>query len=790
MSCDLPEAQLWSWIDREASELDGHLEGCPACRARAARIREDIRIISADMTEGVPLPEVVGNYRVKSLLGEGGQALVYEAEQESPRRKIALKVLRGGRFAGEKHVKHFLRETRTLARLNHPAIATIFEAGRTEDGLHYFAMELVGGRPLNRYLQEEDPGRDARLDLFIRICRAVDYAHENGIVHRDLKPTNIMVTDEGEPKVLDFGLAHMTQPDTELAVSLTRTGMMAGTPRYMSPEQIRGHRSEIGPATDVYSLGVILYELLTNQPPHEAASFTPETVMAICEEAPVRPSRLDSSIRGDLETIVLKALAKDPEDRYATTSDLAGDLQLFRERKPIRARRPSAWLGVSKFLGRQRVAVAVSAVILALGICAAWFYTRPAFNLEQARVSLLALRCEYFLDSPGNRMSRHHAMLAPEDYPGLPEGVLLKAMALAAEDEGGMAIRFLTQELAKDPDQWLYRALMSSIGVVRDTALEASFAAWMASRPPGTEADSWYLRTFTTFDQYEAHRFALEALSHEPDHRLALEMSARAASMTGDLAGGVVATSRLLELGDPRRQYLLTHRSVLLCRLGRPEEAHDDIEQLIEENPQNTRNYMARAQIHRWLGQYELAAADCTEAIRLEEENDQPSGWLYYHRGTPHLICGRLEDAVADYQRAYELLARITYGNVRLVVALHDLGRTAEAEVAMAEIRRRGTTDSWLQAIVNCLAGDLSPERLVALAEADQLQHVCEGYYYAGEVHRLQGRGEEALAMFREAVAVGQTIDQGNYQDRLSEHELAQWRLRSYEPDRNAFRVR
>lgn len=790
MNCDLPEAQLWSWIDREAPELEGHLADCPACRERAARIREDIRLIGADMTEDLPLPDRVGSYLVKDLLGEGGQALVYEAEQESPKRNIALKVLRGGRFAGEKRVKHFLRETLTLARLSHPAIATIFEAGRTEDGLHFFAMELVQGRPLNSYVNDEGLDRDARLELFIRICRAVQYAHENGVVHRDLKPSNILVTDEGDPKVLDFGLAHMTQTATELAISLTRTGMMAGTPRYMSPEQIRGHRSEIGPATDVYSLGVILYEMLTGQPPYEAASFTPESVISICDEEPVRPSRLDASLQGDLETIVLKALAKDASDRFASTADLAADLQRFRERKPIRARRPSFLSGVSRFLGHHRLAAGLTTIALALAIYAAWHFTRPPFDHLVARQNLLALRTQYFLESPANRMNPHYAMMAPERYPGLPEGVLLKAMALAAEEEGGIAIRYLTGELALDPDQWLYRALISSVGVGRDTTLDTSFARWVASRLPGTEADSWYLRTFTTLDPEEAFEYAQAALSHQPDHLLALEMCARLASMTGDLAEGVVAMSRLLEIGDPRHQLWLTQRSVLLCRLGRPEEALADIDQLIEEYPRAAPQYMARAQIHRWLGQYDLAVADCTEAIRIEEARQEPSGWLHYHRGTPLLISGRLEEAVADYRLAYELLARITYGNVRLVVALYDLGLMVEAEEAMAEIRRRGTTDAWLQAIVDCLDGRISPEGLVALADPGRLQHVCEGYYYAGEVHRLQGRPDEALTMYREAVAVGQTIDQGNYKDRLSEHELAQWRLRSWEADRGVFRVR
>jgi len=355
MGCDLPEAKLWSWIDRDASELDSHLTECPECRRRAERIREDIRRISADMSEVVPLPDKIGPYKITGLLGEGGQAFVYEAEQESPRRSIALKVLRGGRFAGKKHIRHFLRETQTLASLHHPSIATIYEAGRTEDGLHYFAIELVHGKPLHIYLRDHKPTRPERLELFRKICQAVQYAHDHRVIHRDLKPANILVTDQGEPKILDFGLAHLTQPDPKISTSMTRTGQMSGTPRYMSPEQIRGKSSEIGRPSDVYSLGVVLYELLTGKPPHEGSSFTPETVVAICEEEPTPPSQVDSSVQGDLETIVLKTLAKNPDQRYSSAADLGEDLRRFMDNEPILARPPSRFYVWRKAILRHRI---------------------------------------------------------------------------------------------------------------------------------------------------------------------------------------------------------------------------------------------------------------------------------------------------------------------------------------------------------------------------------------------------------------------------------------------------
>ena len=322
------------------------------------------------------LPREIGGFPILGKLGEGGMGIVYEAEQRSPRRRVALKVVRGGQFVDETYLRMFRREAETLARLVHPNIAAIYEAGRTEDGQHFFTMELVSGRTLSDYARErlggERPGIEAlreRMRLFETVCRAVSHAHQRGVIHRDLKPSNIVVSEAGDVKVLDFGLARITDTDVAVGTVMTELGKIWGTLPYMSPEQTRGDSRDIDFRSDVYSLGVVLYELLTGRKPYDTQTGSlVQAIQTICE-APPRPLRdvaRGTAVDADLQTIVAKALEKEPDQRYQTAAALAEDVERWLERRPILAHPPSTFYQLRKLATRHRGAFAAAGAIAVL----------------------------------------------------------------------------------------------------------------------------------------------------------------------------------------------------------------------------------------------------------------------------------------------------------------------------------------------------------------------------------------------------------------------------------------
>jgi non-specific serine/threonine protein kinase/serine/threonine-protein kinase len=310
------------------------------------------------------LPHAIGRYRIVRILGEGGMGTVYEAEQDSPRRRVALKVVRSG-LSTREMLKRFERESQVLGRLQHPGIAQIYEAGTADVGpasQPYFAMEFIQGAPLREYAAAHHLDLAARLELVAKICDAVQHAHDRGIIHRDIKPGNVLVDRTGQPKVLDFGVARLleAQPAETLRTS---EGQLVGTLAYMSPEQVLGDSSAIDGRSDVYAIGVVLYELLAGRMPYDVAGLQHEAVQAILEDDPHPLSAANRQLKGDVETIVSKALEKDRARRYPSPAALAGDLRRYLINEPITARPASAAYQLQKFVRRHTSLVAAAAAV-------------------------------------------------------------------------------------------------------------------------------------------------------------------------------------------------------------------------------------------------------------------------------------------------------------------------------------------------------------------------------------------------------------------------------------------
>ncbi len=309
-------------------------------------------------------PQQIGRFRILRKIGEGGMGAVFEAEQDHPRRNVALKIIRMA-MASESVRRRFEYEVQILGQLKHPGIAQIYEAGTHDDGhgpVPYFAMEYVQGRSLIDFARDHKLATRERLRLMAEICDAIHHAHQKGVVHRDLKPANILVESGGEapqPKILDFGVARATGCDIQQVTMHTEVGQIVGTLAYMSPEQVAGRRDELDLRSDVYALGVILFELLADRLPYDLRDHSIlEAGNIIREQPPSRLSSVHSAFRGDIETIVAKALEKDKERRYQSASELAADIRRFLCGEPIEAKHDSTWYVLRKTIRRHRVIVA------------------------------------------------------------------------------------------------------------------------------------------------------------------------------------------------------------------------------------------------------------------------------------------------------------------------------------------------------------------------------------------------------------------------------------------------
>ena len=354
---------------------------------------------AAEMLAQGPSPDLqpqISGYQIISRIGAGGMGDVFLAEDLKLHRRVALKLVRPGMWSAEIR-QRFQYEEQILASLNHPNIAHLHGAGVASDGTPCFVMEYVEGAPIDHYCQRENLSLQARLDLFRKVCAAVQYAHQHLVIHRDLKPSNILVTNDGEPKLLDFGIAKLLTPtDSTLQPAVTIAGMM--TPNYASPEQVRGEN--VTTASDVFGLGVLLYELLTGRRPYRTRTTSPhEVVRLICEVEPERPSTAvrerESSasdarlLLGDLDNIVLMALRKEPERRYQSVAQFSEDIRRYLEGLPVSAHKDTVGYRASKFIRRHKVAV-IAALLFAGTLVAGIVAT----EWEAHRANVQRLRAE------------------------------------------------------------------------------------------------------------------------------------------------------------------------------------------------------------------------------------------------------------------------------------------------------------------------------------------------------------------------------------------------------------
>jgi WD40 repeat protein len=315
----------------------------------------------SDVAVSPNCPEVTG-YRIRRLLGEGGMGQVWQAIQLSTHREVALKLIHGVRFTSGQNRARFEREVELTARLAHPNIARVFDSGFAE-GYAYYAMELVQGLALDHYIRQRQPGELARLQLMLQVCRGVQHAHQRAVIHRDLKPSNVLVTNDDRPVLVDFGLAKSLASASDDALALTR-GVLIGTPEYMSPEQATGGMAQVDTRSDVYSLGVMLYWLLTNRLPHEASDDPLSTIQRVASQDIVAPRRAQPQMDRGLAAILDKSLARDPNDRYSSAGDLADDLQRHLDGEAVTA--VSGWWYVTRRKLRKHRKSAVMATLFAL----------------------------------------------------------------------------------------------------------------------------------------------------------------------------------------------------------------------------------------------------------------------------------------------------------------------------------------------------------------------------------------------------------------------------------------
>ncbi|UCC32652.1 MAG: protein kinase [Phycisphaerales bacterium] len=557
-------------------------------------------------------PKRIAHYHVTRIIASGGMGTVYEATQDHPRRTVAIKVMRQG-ITSPRAVRRFEYESQILARLHHPGIAHVYEAGWHEEGgerLPYFALEYIpNARNILKYADQKHLSLRERLKLFIGVCQAVQHGHQRGVIHRDLKPGNILIDAVGDVKIIDFGVARSTFVDLNLTAFQTSAGELVGTLKYMSPEQCQADPQDLDIRSDIYSLGVLLFELLSGRPPYDLYC-TPiiSAPRVICEEPPTRLSSINRTLRGDIETIVGKALEKDRQRRYQSALALADDIQRYLNHEPILARPPSALYRLRKLVRRRRVPIAVASILIALGIVVAATQVRAWYLRQELNRAQLEAQLER---QERDRLASEASMMEAN--------VLLSDFQIGSLDRDRV-LQACNQVLEVDDQNAKAYAVRARVHFLR-----------------------------SDYDLAESD--CAKALELEPKNVLALRTCAIVALDKGEFNTAGDLYERALEAYkftiDLPRDFF--NRARLRRRAGKYEEALKDNERAVALVPTYGLAYKGRGLTRYMLGQIDGAIEDLERAASLGPERAvQCYQWIWEMR--------MLRDARGDREAAEEAL--------------------------------------------------------------------------------------------------------------------------------------
>lgn len=674
--------------------VSDHIDTCPSCSDRLAQVSDNLSALpgieealrgearaAAEAAAAAP-PDRIGPFAIVREIARGGAGVVYLAEQDRPRREVALKVLRPGVGSADA-MRRFEREAEFLARLKHPGIATVYEAGVTTvssgavaERVPYIAMEYVRGERLDRHAESRRLSIDQRLELLARIADAVHHAHVNGLVHRDLKPGNILIVPApdggpGDPKVLDFGIARIAEADGAGTLR-TSTGQILGTIPYMSPEQLSGDPGAVDARSDVYALGVIAFELLTGGLPHDVGRLSIlEAARMVRETAPDPPGRRDPRLRGDVDTIVLRMLEKDPHRRYASAAEVAEEIRRFLAREPIRARPPSSWYQLVRFAQRNRALTAALAGLLIVLVVAVGVTAGLAVRATGAE-----RRAQQQLEETRRQAEKYEAVslfleemlgaASPEDNPGRTDVTVREALAAGAArlDSGSLAAQPEIELGVRSTIGDTYRAL-GEYGASR-AQLQAAVDLGRRIHPAGHEDLAYALNKLGRVLQQMAQYKAAEDLFREA---LAMRRSL-GESRSKDVASALNNLGHALYLQGRYDEALEQHNEALAMRRDLFGPAHEEIASSLNNI----------AVVHYSTGDLEEAEAMFRESLEMDRSlrGDLHPNIAATMNNLALIVSelGRFEEAEPLQRRALELEREI-YGarHPRLVNSLQNLAR-------------------------------------------------------------------------------------------------------------------